>query len=70
MEQMSMLLLGIDAPPYLTMRSHSPGPEIARKLIEEETKALSELRPDLVIHGFWPMGAIARRTLGTYQTVP
>ena len=39
-------------------------PSIARQLIEGERGALLELRPDLVIYGFWPMGAIARRMLG------
>ena len=38
-------------------------PEIARRLIEGERRALSELRPDLLVYGFWPMGAIAGRML-------
>ena len=36
-------------------------PEIARRLIEGERRALLELRPDLLVYGFWPMGAIAGR---------
>jgi hypothetical protein len=38
-------------------------PNIAREVIEGERSALSELRPDLLIYGFWPMGAIARQML-------
>jgi UDP:flavonoid glycosyltransferase YjiC (YdhE family) len=38
-------------------------PNIAREVIEGERSALSELRPDLVIYGFWPMGSIARQML-------
>jgi UDP:flavonoid glycosyltransferase YjiC (YdhE family) len=39
-------------------------PDIARELIEGERNALSELWPDLLIYGFWPMGSIARQMLG------
>jgi UDP:flavonoid glycosyltransferase YjiC (YdhE family) len=39
-------------------------PDIAREVIEGERRALSEIQPDLVIYGFWPMGSIARQMLG------
>jgi hypothetical protein len=39
-------------------------PNIAREVIEGERSALSELQPDLLIYGFWPMGSIARQMLG------
>lgn len=38
-------------------------PDIAHQLIEGERSALSELRPDLLIYGFWPMGSIVRQML-------
>jgi UDP:flavonoid glycosyltransferase YjiC (YdhE family) len=37
---------------------------IARELIEGERRALSEIQPDLVIYGFWPMDSIASQLLG------
>jgi hypothetical protein len=38
-------------------------PNIAREVIEGERRTLSELRPYLLIYGFWPMGSIARQML-------
>lgn len=37
--------------------------EIAYKLLKGEIDALEELKPDLVIHGFWPFASIARGML-------
>jgi len=37
--------------------------ELAVKLLKGEIKALEELTPDLVIHGFWPFASLARRML-------
>jgi hypothetical protein len=37
---------------------------LARDLILGELDALSTLKPDLVLHGFWPSVAIARQMLG------
>lgn len=37
--------------------------EIAFKLIDSEIKALKELRPNFIIHGFWPFASIARRMI-------
>nr|WP_063791944.1 nucleotide disphospho-sugar-binding domain-containing protein [Nonomuraea pusilla] len=37
---------------------------LARELVEGERKALEALRPDVVLHGFWPFGNIAARLLG------
>lgn len=37
---------------------------LARELIEGEREALETLRPDVVLHGFWPFGNIAARLLG------
>ena len=34
---------------------------IARALIQGEIKAYEDLKPDLVLYGFWPIGGIARR---------
>lgn len=39
-------------------------PRIADEMITGEREALSELRPDLVLHGFWPPASIASRMLG------
>lgn len=39
-------------------------PELARDLIVGERAALARLRPDLVLHGFWPPASIASRMLG------
>jgi UDP:flavonoid glycosyltransferase YjiC (YdhE family) len=49
------------------LRSHEPefigSPELARDLIRGEITALSELKPDLVLHGFWPPASIACQML-------
>lgn len=37
--------------------------QIARDLIEGQLAALGELRPDAVLHGFWPFASIAARLL-------
>jgi UDP:flavonoid glycosyltransferase YjiC (YdhE family) len=38
--------------------------ELAGDLIRRELDALSTLKPDLVLHGFWPSTGIARQMLG------
>lgn len=38
-------------------------PELACKLLKGEFEALQELKPDLIIYGFWPFASIARRML-------
>jgi len=35
--------------------------ELALKLLKGQVKALEELKPHLLIHGFWPFASIARR---------
>ncbi|MDP4147648.1 MAG: hypothetical protein Q8936_24805 [Bacillota bacterium] len=37
--------------------------ELAVKLLKGEIKALEELKPHLIIHGFWPFASLARRML-------
>ncbi|SEF27683.1 UDP:flavonoid glycosyltransferase YjiC, YdhE family [Amycolatopsis pretoriensis] len=39
-------------------------PLIAESMIKGESAALSALRPDVVLHGFWPPASIASRMLG------
>jgi UDP:flavonoid glycosyltransferase YjiC (YdhE family) len=50
------------------LRTHYPemvgDVTLAGELIRGQRAALSELQPDLVIYGFWPMAALARRMLG------
>ncbi len=36
-------------------------PQLAVELLEGEIKALQRCRPDLVLHGFWPIAGLARR---------
>lgn len=36
---------------------------IACELLKGEIKAYNEIMPDIVLHGFWPFGSIARRML-------
>jgi len=36
-------------------------PEIAEALLRGETEAYRELRPDIVLYGFWPVAGVARR---------
>jgi len=35
--------------------------ELAKKMIQGEIKAYEELKPDIVLYGFWPMAGLARR---------
>lgn len=35
--------------------------ELAEKMIEGEREAYREIKPDIVLHGFWPMASLARR---------
>lgn len=37
--------------------------ELAVKLLKGEINALKELKPNLIIHGFWPFASLARRML-------
>lgn len=37
--------------------------DLAERLIRGERDALAEIRPDLVLHGFWPFASIAARSL-------
>ena len=38
--------------------------ELAHALIQGQREALESLRPDVVLHGFWPVGNLASRLLG------
>lgn len=35
--------------------------DLAKEMIKGEIKAYEEIKPDVVLHGFWPMGSLARR---------
>lgn len=37
---------------------------LGQELIEGQSAALTELRPDVVLHGFWPFASLAARMLG------
>jgi hypothetical protein len=43
-------------------------PQIAYELLQGEIEAYNKIRPDIILHGFWPFGSIARRMLD--RTVP
>jgi UDP:flavonoid glycosyltransferase YjiC (YdhE family) len=37
--------------------------ELAKKMIKGEIEAYKELKPDIVLYGFWPMAGLARRMI-------
>ncbi len=37
--------------------------ELAEELIKGEVKAYEEIKPDVVLHGFWPIAGLARRMM-------
>ncbi len=38
-------------------------PDIAYELLKGEIEAYKKIQPDLVLHGFWPFGSLARRMM-------
>ena len=38
-------------------------PDIAYQLLKGEIEAYKKIKPDLVLHGFWPFGSLARRMM-------
>ena len=37
--------------------------ELAKKMIQGEIEAYKTIKPDIVLHGFWPMASLARRMM-------